>query len=104
MIILSVAVFEQISDFISPICNYTEVCPDKTVNAYGLKLVQMCIETGLRILNGRHADYMANDSTYCGANGCCVIDYVLSNPGILLFFMVCNFNTYFLIMHHWTSN
>lgn len=82
------SVHEQISDFISLIQgNYKEddrlsVCPDKTVNAHGLKLIQMCIETGLRFLNGRHADNIANDFTYCGANGCSVIDYILSTPGI----------------------
>lgn len=86
-------VHEQISDFISPICNYKEddrlsdrVCPDKAVNAYGLKLIQMCIESGLRILNGRHVDNMANDFTYCGSNGCSVIDYVLSTPDIFSYF------------------
>ena len=90
--------------FLSPLCNYVQddvlkdrVCPDGTVNSYGLKLIQLCIESGLRILNGRHADNMANDFTYCGANGCSVIDYVLSTPDIFPYFhkfIVCSFNTY----------
>ena len=40
---------------------------------------------------------MANDFTYCGANGCSVIDYVLSTPDIFPYFhkfIVCSFNTY----------
>lgn len=56
------------------------VFSDKTVNAYRLKLIQMCIVTGLLISNGRHADNLAKDFTYCGANRCCVIDFCIEYP------------------------
>lgn len=78
------SVHEQISDFIPPtsICNYKD--DDRlSVNAYRLKLIQMCIVTGLRISNGRHADNLAEDFTYmlyCGANRCCVIDFCIEYP------------------------
>lgn len=74
---------DRIFEFITPTFNYTEdnilsdrVCPYKTVNSYGLMLIQMCIETDLQILNDRDGEYIANDFTYCGANGRTVIDYV----------------------------
>lgn len=53
----------------------------------------MCIETGLRILNGKYATNMANNFTYCGAS---VIDYVLSTLDIFsfIFKFICNVNGY----------
>lgn len=40
----------------------------------------MCIVTGLRISNGRHADNLAKDFIYYGANRCCVIDFCIEYP------------------------
>lgn len=59
------------------------------------------------MLNGRYADIMTNNFTYCGANGCVcsVIDYVLSTFVILLI-LISSFVmlTVILITHHCTSN
>ena len=47
-------------------------------------------------MNGRHSNY-SQDFTYCGPNGCSVVDYLLSKPDMFDFvkkFIVCNFNTY----------
>lgn len=76
------SVHEQISDFIPPtsICNYKDDDRLSVNYAYRLKLIQMCIVTGLRISNGRHADNLAKDFTYCGANRCCVIDFCIEYP------------------------
>ena len=39
----------------------------------------MCKSTGLRIVNGRHKDDPKGDITYYGANGCSLIDYLLTD-------------------------
>ena len=86
------SLFEYQSDDILP----DRICPDQAINTYGLKLIQLCIESGLRILNGRHSAYSA-DFTYCGPNGYSVIDYVLTTQDMFNFvktFIVCNFNTF----------
>ncbi|KAK3094374.1 hypothetical protein FSP39_000921 [Pinctada imbricata] len=70
-------------------------CPDHNVNTYGIKLIQLCIESGLRILNGR-LDF-SSDFTYCGPNGSSVLDYVLTTKDMFDYvqkFIVCNFNMY----------
>ena len=72
-------------------------CPDPSSNSFGLKLIQLCIESGLRILNGRHKDNFPNDFTYCGPNGYSVIDYIITLPEVFDFirkFIVCSFNMY----------
>ncbi|CAC5386876.1 unnamed protein product [Mytilus coruscus] len=41
--------------------------PDQGTNEYGAKLLNLCRNTGLRIVNGRHKDGMANDFIFlCG--------------------------------------
>ena len=70
-------------------------CPDRNVNTYGIKLIQLCIESGLRILNGR-LDF-SSDFTYCGPNGSSVLDYLLTTKDMFYYvqkFIVCNFNMY----------
>ncbi|CAG2215755.1 unnamed protein product [Mytilus edulis] len=53
--------------------------------------------TGLRILNGRHKDGLANDYTFCGSRGMIVVDYLLAPYYFLHIidqFIVCNFTSY----------
>ena len=53
-------------------------CPDKVVNQYGIKLLQLCTECNLRILNGRFPN--TAKYTYYGPNGSSIVDYVIANP------------------------
>lgn len=72
-------------------------CPDRVVNSFGLKLLQLCVSSGLRILNGRHPDGFANGYTYCGPAGCSVVDYIITTPDIfhcVTKFITCGFNTF----------
>ena len=64
---------DSVSDTLIPLFDYQNdeilserVCPDQSINTYGLKLIQLCIESGLRIMNGRHSTY-SKDFTYCGS-------------------------------------
>ena len=52
--------------------------PDQGTNEFGLKLLNLCRGTGLRILNGRHEDGLADDYTFCGSRGMSVVDYLLA--------------------------
>jgi len=52
--------------------------PDQGTNEFGLKLLNLCRATGLRILNGRHEDGLADDYTFCGSRGMSVVDYLLA--------------------------
>ena len=84
-------------DYQTDVCMINRNCPDPSSNSFGLKLIQLCIESGLRILNGRHKDNFSNDFTYCGPNGYSVIDYIITLPEVFDFirkFIVCSFNMY----------
>ncbi|KAK3084635.1 hypothetical protein FSP39_016616 [Pinctada imbricata] len=93
----------SVIDQLSPFFDYQSddvlserICPDQAVNSYGFRLIQLCIESGVRILNGRHSPY-SGDFTYCGPNGCSVIDYVLTTQDMFHCvnkFIIANFNTY----------
>ena len=51
---------------------------DKGSNSYGLKLLDTCKSTGLRIANGRlFTDHGVGNFTYASKNGASVIDYLL---------------------------
>ena len=45
------------------------VNPDKGTNDFGSRLLNLCKSCGLRIVNGRHIDGLANDFTFCGSRG-----------------------------------
>ena len=71
--------------------------PDDTVNDYGVKLLNMCKSSGLRILNGRHKLQMDSDFSFMGARGCSVVDYCISTPDIFNLidkFIVSSFTTW----------
>lgn len=51
---------------------------DKTLNNFGIQLLDICKATDLRICNGRLDDDGAY--TYYGPNGCSTIDYLLCRP------------------------
>jgi exonuclease III len=53
---------------------------DQTINSFGHKLLQLCINTNVNIVNGRHGnDAKEGNFTYMSANGRSVVDYVLTN-------------------------
>jgi hypothetical protein len=51
------------------------VSMDKTVNALGRKLLQMCYNTGLTVANGRLGNDMEERFTFCSTRGRSVNDY-----------------------------
>ena len=48
--------------------------PDIATNDYGIKLINLCKSSGLRVLNGRHSDGLSSD--YSGPRSMSVIDYL----------------------------
>ena len=91
---------------------------DKTCNAFGLKLIDLCKATGCRIANGRLGKDAENGMlTYVSGKGASVIDYLLvrendfscindfnvhefnewSDHAPLSFSLSCNFNPHFAI-------
>ena len=56
------------------------VSMDKTVNALGRKLLQMCYNTGLTVSNGRLGNDMEGRFTFCTTRGRSVNDYLLLSP------------------------
>ena len=52
---------------------------DRVTNAFGKRLLQLCRETGLRVINGRHGDDCNIGIFTCfDNNGSSVVDYVLT--------------------------
>jgi len=51
---------------------------DKTVDAYGRKLLDLCISTGLLIVNGRHSYDQNGEFTFCSDRGSSTVDYLLT--------------------------
>ena len=77
---------DVVVDEIQPLLDYTpdtdsndRNSSDIYVNQFGRRLLTMCKSTGLRIVNGRHKDDPNGDITYYGANGCSMIDYLLTD-------------------------
>ena len=57
---------------------------DKTVNSQGKLLLEMCIESRLRILNGRFLGDSVGNFTYFDAlGGCSVVDYMIVSEDII---------------------
>ena len=57
---------------------------DKTVNSQGKRLLEMCIESRLRILNGRSLGDSVGNLTYFDAlGGCRVVDYMIVSEDII---------------------
>ena len=57
---------------------------DKTVNSQGTLLLEMCIESHLRSLNGRFLGDSVGNFTYLDAlGGCSVVDYMISSEHII---------------------
>ena len=57
---------------------------DKTVNSLGKLLFEMCIESRLRILNGRFLGDSVGNLTYFDAlGGCSVVDYMIVSEDII---------------------
>lgn len=50
---------------------------DKLLNAEGKKLLEMCMEQGLRVLNGRIKGVREGKWTHICADGCSVLDYII---------------------------
>jgi exonuclease III len=76
---------------------HERVNPDTGRNDFGPRLLNLCKSTGIRIVNGRHKDGLANDYTYHGPRGLSVIDYLLSTPDMFKYFvkfMIADFNEY----------
>jgi len=71
---------------------------DKTCNAFGNRLLDLCISTGIRIANGRlYRDHMIGNNTFFSRLGSSVIDYLLTKPcnfAKLSDFMVHEFNVW----------
>ncbi|VDI40908.1 Hypothetical predicted protein, partial [Mytilus galloprovincialis] len=53
---------------------------DKTVNAFGRKLFQLCYDTGLIVANGRLGNDQNGNFTFCTKKGNSVNDYLLLSP------------------------
>ena len=71
---------------------------DQITDYNGLKLLDVCLSTGLLIANGRlHDDRNVGKYTFCSQNGQSVVDYVLLNLldfDCISYFDVLNFNEY----------
>ena len=52
---------------------------DTSVNEYGQQLLDLCIETKLRILNGRMRGDLQGHLTYVGFHACSTVDLVLTS-------------------------
>ena len=59
--------------------NNEDVC----INNYGHQLVDLCIESKLRILNGRTRGDLQGSYTYIGFKGCSTVDLVLASESVL---------------------
>ena len=69
---------------------------DKTINAFGRKLLQLCYITELTIANGRLGNRVGK-FTFCTMNGRSVNDYLLVSPSdykLIKNFDVLNFNEF----------
>ena len=70
------------------------VSMDKTVNTCGERLIDICIATGLKIVNGRFGKDEGTGRLTCHTySGGSVIDYVLTESAYLTH--LCNFEVLF---------
>ena len=56
---------------------------DISINRYGEQLIDLCIASKLRILNGRTRGDFQGHFTYVGYNGCSSVDLILASENIL---------------------
>ena len=56
---------------------------DTSVNEHGQQLLDLCIETKLRNLNGRTRGDLQGNLKYVGFNGCSTVDLVLASEASL---------------------
>ena len=56
---------------------------DTSVNEYGQQLLDLCIETKLRILNGRTRGDLQGHLTHVGFHDCSTVDLVLTSEALL---------------------
>ena len=56
---------------------------DVSLNSYGEQLIQLCIASKLRVLNGRARGDLQGHFTYLGYQGCSTVDLVLDSKNIL---------------------
>ena len=83
-------ILDDSSKYIPGLENYNEDsslrqrhCIDKTVNAHGKKLAELCISTQIRILNGRTAGDYVGKSTCFNHFGTSTVDYFLSSSNFI---------------------
>lgn len=91
------SLLDKLPSYCSDIELPKRVNPDQCQNDYGMRLLNLCKATGLRIVNGRHSGGHSNDYTFNGARGMSTIDYLLSTPNlfdIFCKFIICNFTTF----------
>ena len=62
--------------------DYPHVSQDTSVNTQGRCLLDLCIGSRLRILNGRHEGDSSGKYTCYTPNGCSVVDYVIVSADI----------------------
>ena len=55
---------------------------DVSLNSYGEQLIQLCIPSKLRVLNGRTRGDLQGHFTYLGYQGCSTVDLVLASENI----------------------
>ena len=74
-------------DFLKNDMSLQRVNKDKNVNDYGYKLIDMCNECDLAILNGRAgSDKGQGQTTFCGPKGESTVDFVLCDKQVLRYF------------------
>ena len=56
------------------------------INNNGIVLLDLCKQTGMRILNGRCDRDQDGKNTFIGRTGSSVVDYVIATPGIFTVF------------------
>lgn len=62
---------------------------------YGHKLINLCKNTRLLIVNGRHSHDQFGEFTFCGINGLSTVDYLLTtidNFSTISLFEILQFN------------
>ena len=69
--------------YISSSFNAPRKSKDKTVNKFGLALIELCCEFDVHMLNGRHTHDVDGNFTYISTSGCSVIDYIILSSDMM---------------------
>ena len=76
---------------------------DVSLNGYGEQLIQLCIASKLRVLNGRTREDLQEHFTYLGYHGCSTVELVLASENIfqtnLIQYLLVQ--TYTTFSDHW---